>query len=519
MPTRSDERKQNAGYYAKSRRGVTGNVAHLKRHKRQLTLFFTAAIATAIVLMAWSSAADADATATTFTPTDDARVAEAFPNAKYGLYNLFTSGTAGEQHEAFLKFDVSGLTGEVKSAILRVYVYDETTDGPAVYAADTNWSEATLTWNTKPAMTGTGVADAGYVPAEGYYDFDVTSLVSGNGTYSFDLRQPGSDGMRAFGKEKVRAYGEEAADLHPELIVNTTPAAPDPVVLAAGDIADGHDQDEATAQLLRSTPGTVLAVGDLAYPDGSLDAFQTNYDPTWGTEKSRTKPVPGNHEYVHGTYAMSQFGVGYFDYWNGTANQTGPAGDRDKGYYSYDLGDWHLIALNTGQCYDQRTIINGYFQKCAPDSPMLTWLEQDLSQNTKLCTLAYFHHPRYSSGTDHGDDPQRTGAIWETLYTHDADVVINGHEHDYERFAPQDNHANADPKRGIREFVAGTGGGWVAPDLGGNYFTDPPKPNSEVRAVPAWGVLKMVLHPGSYDFQFLPAAGTTFTDSGNGSCH
>jgi Calcineurin-like phosphoesterase len=488
-------------------------VAHLNRYTRRLLLYFTAAIATAtataIVFMTWSFADDANATTTTFTPTDDARVAEATPNFNYGLNNLFTEGAAGDQHESFLKFSVAGLTGEVRSAILRVYVRDGTTDGPAVYPTDTNWSEETLTWKTRPAETGPGVADAGDVPAGGHYDFDVTSLVSGNGTYSFGLKQPGTDMMRAYGRVVTRP--------HPQLIVNTTSAATDPVVVAAGDIANDQTQDEATAQLLRSTPGTVLAVGDLAYPDGSLDVFQAYYDPTWGTEKTRTKPVPGNHEYVGGE--QDQHGVGYFDYWNGMANQSGLAGDRDKGYYSYDLGDWHLIALNTGQCYGQRTIINGYFQQCAPDSPMLTWLEQDLSQNTKLCTLAYFHHPRYSSGTDHGDDPQRTGAIWDTLYAHDADVVINGHEHNYERFAPQDNHANADPDRGIREFVAGTGGASESPDLSGNYFTDPPQPNSEVRAAPAWGVLKMTLHAGSYDFQFLPAAGTTFADSGSGSCH
>jgi acid phosphatase type 7 len=485
---------------------------HINQHTRQLLLYFAVAIptaiATAIVFMAWSFADEAS-TATTYEPTDDARVAEAEPNANFGLYNLFTDGTAGDQHESFLKFNVAGLTGEVKSAILRVYVYDGTTDGPSVYPTETDWSEDTLSWNTRPAQTGLGVADAGDVPAGGYYDFDVTSLVSGNGTYSFGLKQPGTDRMRAYGGVAARPHPQ----LNPQLIVTTTATATDPAVLSAGDISNGHPQDEATAQLLRSTPGTVLAVGDLAYPDGSLEDFQSFYDPTWGTEKMRTRPVPGNHDY------KTADASGYFDYWNGPANQTGPAGDRDKGYYSYDLGSWHLIALNTGQCYDQRTIIDGYFQQCAPGSPMLTWLEQDLSQNTKLCTLAYFHHPRYSSGTDHGDDPQRTAAIWDTLYAHDADVVISGHEHDYERFAPQDDHAKADPERGIREFVVGTGGGWEAPDLSGNYFTDPPQPNSEVRAAPAWGVLKMTLHQGSYDFRFLPAAGTTFTDSGSGRCH
>src|SRR5437763_7273256 len=215
-------------------------------------------------------------------------------------------------------------------------------------------------------------------------------------------------------------------------------AASDPVFVGAGDIASCDDLSGAyaTAALIEKIPGTVFAVGDLAYPNGSDLDFKNCYDPTWGRFKDRTRPAPGNHEY-HSSGAS-----GYAHYFGATA------GDPEKGYYSYDLGQWHILSLNS-ECLPAGG--------CTAASPQGKWLQQDLSQHPAGCTLAYFHKPLFSSGLAHGADPELK-PIWQILYHAGADVVINGHDHDYERFAPQDPEGKADPAHGIREVVVGSGG-------------------------------------------------------------
>jgi len=269
------------------------------------------------------------------------------------------------------------------------------------------------------------------------------------------------------------------------------PADQTAILVGAGDIADCKDLSgaEATAKLLDKIPGTVMAVGDLAYPDGSKENFAC-YDKTWGRVKSRTRPAPGNHEF-HAAGAAP-----YFDYF-------GPAaGDPKTGYYSYELGTWHIIVLNS-ECKD----VGG----CEARSPQEKWLRSDLAAHPAACTLAYWHKPLFSSGSAHGND-LTVKPFFQALYEANADVVIGGHDHDYERFAPQTPDAAADPARGIREFVVGTGGKNHRP------FVEP-KPNSEMRDATAFGVLKLTLKPGAYDWQFIPEAGKTFTDSGSGTCH
>ncbi|HME13680.1 MAG TPA: metallophosphoesterase, partial [Candidatus Acidoferrum sp.] len=263
------------------------------------------------------------------------------------------------------------------------------------------------------------------------------------------------------------------------------------VLIGAGDIADCSDLSgaEATAKLLEQNPGTVMAVGDLAYPDGNKENFAC-YDKTWGRVKSRTRPAAGNHEF-HSTGATF-----YFQYF-------GPAaGDPKDGYYSYELGTWHIIVLNS-ECAE----VAG----CNAGSRQEKWLRADLAAHPTACTLAYWHKPLFSSGDKHGNDPE-IQPLWQALYEANADVVVNGHDHDYERFAPQDPDAKPDPKRGIREFVAGTGGKNHRP-------FGAPKPNSEVRNADAFGVLRLTLKPGGYDWQFIPEPGKAFTDSGSGVCH
>lgn len=263
------------------------------------------------------------------------------------------------------------------------------------------------------------------------------------------------------------------------------------VLVGAGDVADCKKLDgaEATANLLDKIPGTVFVAGDLAYPDGSKENFQC-YDKTWGRARSRTRPAPGNHEF-HAAGATP-----YFDYFGVLA------GDAKTGYYSYDLGTWHIIVINS-ECKD----VGG----CDAGSPQERWLRADLSSHPVACTLAYWHKPLFSSGSAHGNDLS-VKPLWDALYDANADVVVNGHDHDYERFAPQTPDGAPGPVRGIREFVVGTGGKGLRP-------FNSPKANSEVRDATAFGVLKLTLKANGYDWQFIPEEGKTFTDSGSGTCH
>ena len=276
-------------------------------------------------------------------------------------------------------------------------------------------------------------------------------------------------------------------------------------ILAAGDIASGSNaNDEATAKVLRAHAGIpVLPLGDNAYNSGSSSEFTNYYNPTWGTEKARTLPTPGNHEYVGGT--TKQYGAGYFNYFGALAHK------ENGGSYSFDYGNWHIIALNTGQCYGTLES-DGSMPRCGPGDPMINWLNSDLAAHTNQCALAYWHHPRFSSGLQHGNDFSRTTTIWNALYKYHADVVLNGHDHDYERFAQQTPSGKLDTAQGIREFVVGTGGRSYAP-----FGTI--KANSQVRNAGTYGVLQLNLHAVSYDWKFLPVAGKTFTDSGITSCH
>jgi len=260
--------------------------------------------------------------------------------------------------------------------------------------------------------------------------------------------------------------------------------------LAAGDIAScGSSGDEATAALLDSLPGTVLTLGDHVYENGTSAEFASCYQPSWGRHKARTHPAPGNHEY------QSSAAAPYFAYFGSAA------GEPAKGYYSFELGAWHIIALNSN-C----SAIGG----CQAGSPQERWLRADLAAHPSACTLAYFHHPRFSSG-EHGDHTSMQ-PFWQALYEANADVVLSGHDHDYERFAPQDPRGQADVQRGLREFVVGTGGR-------SHYPIGAAHANSEVRNNDTFGVLELRLGAAGYSWRFVPVAGQSFTDTGSASCH
>jgi hypothetical protein len=284
--------------------------------------------------------------------------------------------------------------------------------------------------------------------------------------------------------------------------------AADPVIAAAGDIACASStstgsgstakchQRQTSDLLVNAGLSGVLTLGDLQYQSGSLSRFNTYYAPTWGRVKPITFPSAGNHEYK--TTGAS----GYFDYFNGVGAFTGRAGDRTKGYYSFDVGAWHLIALNSS---DHCQMV-----PCGKGSPQETWLKADLAAHRTSCTLAFWHHPRFNSG--HEGNATFMQALFQDLYDADADVALGGHAHDYERFAPQNPSGKLDKARGIRQFVVGTGGA---------FFTalGSPKPNSQVRSPSTYGVLMLTLHPTSYDWRFVPEAGKSFTDSGSEQCH
>jgi hypothetical protein len=270
------------------------------------------------------------------------------------------------------------------------------------------------------------------------------------------------------------------------------PLRSDPVVVAVGDIANcASVGDEATASIVARTAATVLVLGDNVYPKGSRAQYAACYGPSWGRFKARTRPTPGNHEY--GTPDAR----GYFGYFGTVAGAPG------RGWYSFDLGAWHVVVLNSGNCAAIR---------CDARSAQVRWLRADLEAHPRACTLAIWHHPRFNSGGRHGNTPS-VGPFWDVLYAHGADVILNGHEHVYERFAPQTPDGVPSAAHGIRQFTVGTGG------ESHHWFRAVPQPNSEVRESDTYGVLELTLHARGYTWRFLPVAGSRFADAGSGTCH
>jgi hypothetical protein len=255
--------------------------------------------------------------------------------------------------------------------------------------------------------------------------------------------------------------------------------------------------------LMKMDLSAVMPLGDEQYEDGAYDKFLGSFDPTWGRLKAQMRPVVGNHEY---RTANAQ---GYFDYFDGVGAQDGPAGPRDKGYYSYDVGTWHVVALNS-ECSDTSSSSTPYRSDCDAGSPQEQWLRADLAAHPAQCTLALWHHPLLSSGIESSNGAVRP--LFQALQDYGVDVLLTGHDHGYERFAPMDADVTRDGEHGVRQFVVGTGGK-------NHESTRSRQPNSEVRSDTTFGVLKLTLHPGSYAWQFVPEAGATFTDAGANDCH
>jgi len=238
--------------------------------------------------------------------------------------------------------------------------------------------------------------------------------------------------------------------------------------------------------------GAFFAAGDNAYSNGTYQDFVDCWGTSWGRYNAQMHPTTGNHEYHD---VASSGAADYFRYFR---EQGVPVGDSAKYYYSYDLGYWHIVVLNT-------------YIDMSTGSPQEQWLRADLAASSKQCTIAYMHYPRFSSGANHGSY-STVKPLWQALYDYGAEIAIAGHDHEYERFAPQTPSGQLDNAAGIRSFVVGTGGG-------GLYSFTTPLPNSEVRNASTFGVLKLTLGNGTFSWQFVPIGGQTFTDAGSGTCH
>lgn len=298
-------------------------------------------------------------------------------------------------------------------------------------------------------------------------------------------------------KTKVDSSPEPDAkpDLSQESESESEATCPAPIFVGAGDISDLQDADELTASLLDKVVAenpigcvNVFTAGDNAYPNGSADNFADFYEPTWGRHKTITRPTPGNHEY------QTPNATGYFEYFGATAHA------KNNGSYSYDIGRWHILAINS-VCLAQ-----GFCDGAAQQA----WLKKDLALRRTGCQLAYWHHPRWSSGAKHGSDSSMQ-PVWQLLADAGVDVVVQGHDHGYERFAPMSASGKRDSTAGIRAFVVGTGGARL-------YSFGAPLKTSDVHDNTSHGVLKFTLRADSYDWQFLPADGS-FSDSGTATCH
>ena len=433
-------------------------------------------------------------------PSADATVSSDLPETPLGTEPWLRADLTPERR-SYLRFRLpAGST--LVAATLQLYVRGSS-DGFDIVAVDGPWRESSITFETAPPL-GEVIASAPAVADQAWVAVAIPGHAAGDGVLSLAI-VPTSDRRTEIASRE--AERPPRLDFELGTTARGTAAAPapiappgrDPTIVAAGDIAcepgaatDAEDECQmaATAELVQQIgPTAVLALGDTQYEVGGLEAYLGSYDRTWGAFKPITSPAPGNHEYE------TADATGYYSYFGEAA------GDPEEGYYSFDIGTWHLIALNSN-CED----VGG----CEAGSPQEQWLRDDLSAHLATCVLAYWHHPRFSSGSEHGDD-DRTAALWDALAEARADIILNGHDHNYERFAPQ-NPAGKPTAAGIREFVVGTGGKDVRP-MGELHAT------SEASYAEGFGVLMITLHDGSYTWRYITVDGAVpYQDAGTTTC-
>jgi hypothetical protein len=416
-------------------------------------------------------------------------VDSANPATNYGsLVTLRVDGSPVVR--SYLRFNVSGLSGSVLQARLRFYANSASTSGISVGGvADTTWSETGITYGNAPAV-GSTVGTTSAVGAGTWQELDVTQLVSGNGLVSLGLNTGGGTAISLASRES----GANA----PQLVITIAQGDSVVTLLAAGDITKcggGTPSPTSgamiTSGMLLNTSGVIFTLGDSSNDAGSAADYANCYEPSWGRIKDRTVPVLGNHD-----IGADPQGGPFFSYF-------GAASHPDTfGHFSQNLGAWHVVVLNA-ECGVGE-------QGCGVGSIQERWLRADLAANTQKCVLAIWHQPLFTSGTQSA----YVGMLpfWQALTDFHADIVLNAHNHNYERFAPQDAAANP-MVDGPREFVVGTGGASLDPS------SLPLAANEVVRSAAAYGYLRLTLQADSYDWQFVPQPGQTFTDAGSGTCH
>lgn len=423
-----------------------------------------------------------------FGPTADAYVVQEKPDENLGDEETLIIDEE-PMSVGYIQFEVGGLEQPVDQATLRVWAVNGTRSAPDLWLSPSmSLEEDSVTWTTRPAVDVLVEEGEQQDVSEGsWFEIDVSHVVQGDGAYSFSFTPTSTDGMDIASRE--------ANERQPELVLHIrneesiAPASPEigeePILLAAGDIANCDEGSEQTARILDKEIGTIAALGDNAYSEGTAEQFADCYDPTWGRHKDRTMPVPGNHEY-------DTLNAGpYFTYFGEAA------GNPNGGYYSYTLGTWKIIAINTNIGIDD-------------DSLQMRWLREELATNAGRCTLVYGHHPRFSSGV-HGANVD-IAPVFTTLYNYGVEIYLSGHDHSYERFHAQSPDGERDDAFGVRQFVVGTGG---APLRG---FQNP-SALSQVRNSDTFGIIRFRLNKDGYQYAFLSVEGSTFYDSGEGTCH
>lgn len=492
-----------------------------------------------------------------FTVSEDAYVTDASPDKVFNNRQLLLSNAEsdcssendcdGHSSKIYLKFEVSGLQNrKIAYVKLRLNATNTSGDGGQVYLLDTtNWSESNLTWNNAPKPSGQSIGSFNAIADGGWKEVSLPpKAIPKDGTYEFVIQ---NNDRNAAGYKSGNNFAGR-----PELIISfdnsrQTDSYTDKersyTIAAAGDISceggekvsDDDCMQKETSDLIGViNPDAVLVLGDVQYENGFYEHFMNNFQASWGRYKNLLRPAVGNHEYNNSEYVFSDgcsskkpgdpfaSACGYFDYFNGKGQITGLAGERGKGFYAFSLGRWRLYSINSN-C-DRPS-------GCGPGSEQERWLRGDLAKYPNTCKLMYMHHPLVASDVRNFDaylqglpfqsaylptkaNQDALAALYKAFYDYQGDVVLAGHSHFYERFAPQDLNREAD-EFGFRQIVVGTGGRYTYA-----VTTDNLRPLSETYSPEkAKGILKMNLETQSYSWEFKPVAGTNFSDSGTGSCH
>ncbi len=448
-------------------------------------------------------------------PSGDTYTAKGTPDTNYGSSQTLMATSTNQR--AYLRFGTSGVVPagqRVKTAVLRVFVtrIAVTSGGLEVHPTTDTWSESALTWNTQPAWNATVTATSGTPVAGRWSSIPLSvSTVNTGGNTTMALRYNVGSSNATFASRESGNRPYLLLEFEP---VPVSDPGTDPVVMAAGDIAcdpgtsvsvSNCKQMAVSDLLVAQQPAAVLTLGDNQYSDGQLSKFRAQYDPSFGRVKPLIRPASGNHEYTDPAGGAK----GFYDYFNGEGQATGPAGDRSKGYYSFDIGGWHFIALNS-EC--------GQIGGCGAGSPQQTWLAADLAASSAKCTVAYWHRPRFASSSGGHAGTTSMGRTWNDLVSGGVDLVLNGHNHNVEILkpigvTPETATAPVLDPGGMRQFIVGSGG------VGHYTFTSSLTMASDgsvatlARDDDAFGALKLTLRDGAYAWEMVPTTGTAFRNA------